>query len=101
MEKLEQYSLFIGLNDAMSKKQEISTEDAIKTVSNVIQGGSISQIHGVYTHEDGTKVNENTLRVDVLYTDDATVRLYCQDLKKLLNQESILVQKQEINGMFV
>lgn len=101
MEKLEQYSLFIGLNDATSKKQEISTEDAIKTVSNVIRGGSISQIHGVYTHEDGTKVNESTLRVDVLYTDDATVRLYCQDLKKLLNQESILVQKQEINGMFV
>ena len=101
METLEQYSLFIGLNDQLTKKQEIPTDKAISMVSDVIQGGSISTIHGVYTHEDCTKVNENTLRVDVLFTDDATVRLYCQDLKRILNQESILVQKQKINGMFI
>lgn len=101
MEKLEQYSMFIGLNDKDSKKQEVRTDDAIKLVSNVIEGGSISTIHGVYTHEDGTKVNETTLKVDILYSDDATVRMYANDLKRLLNQESILIQQNVINGMFV
>ena len=101
MEKLEQYSMFIGLNDKDSKKQEVKTNDAIKLVSNVINGGSISTIHGVYTHEDGTKVNETTLKVDILYSDDATVRMYANDLKRLLNQESILIQQNVINGMFI
>ena len=101
MEKLEQYSMFIGLNDKDTKEQEIPTDKAIELVSNTIKGGSISIIHGVYTHEDGTKVNENTLRVDMLFTNDNDVRLYCNNLKRLLNQESIMVSKDYIQGMFV
>lgn len=101
MEQLMQYSLFIGLNDKDTKKQEVSTSKAIELVSNVIAGGSISTIHGVYTHEDGTKVKENTLKVDILYSDDATVRMYANNIKSLLNQESVMISKEFINGMFV
>lgn len=101
MEKLTQYSMFIGLNDKETKKQEVTTDKAIELVSDVIKGGSIQTIQGVYTHNDGTKVKETTLKVDVLYSDDATVRLYADDLKRLLNQESILISKGTINGMFV
>ena len=101
MDKLEQHTIFLGLNDGTTKQQEISTDKAIEMVSNVISGGSISTIQGVYTHEDGTKVKENTLKIDILYSDDATVRLYASDLKRLFNQESVLISKGIVNGMFV
>lgn len=101
MKKLEQFTMLIGLNDKDTKHQEISTEKAIEVVSNVISGGSISTIKGVYEHEDGTKVKENTLKVDILYTDSNKVLAYATGLKKLLNQESILISKDYINGMFV
>lgn len=93
MEKLNKYTLYVGLNNARSKVQEISTEDA-QTIINKICGDNTTQIvKGHYTHDDGTKVNETTLKVELLFKDDSSIRMMCNDLKRELQQESIAVSK--------
>ena len=99
MNKLEQtnkFILLIGLNDKDTKKQEIDTQDAIKTVTNVVGDNTMQIVQGHYTHEDGSKVDETTLKVELLFKEESDVRMYCKNLKSLLNQESIAVSK-EIN----
>jgi hypothetical protein len=94
MEQLEKYTLYVGLNDKDTKKQEVKTEDAMKLVSNIVGDNTMQIVHGHYTHADGHKVNETTLKIELLFKNDNDVRLYCNDIKRLLNQESIAVNKE-------
>ena len=94
MENLEKFNLYVGLNDKDSKVQEIDTERAKDIVNRVCGDCSIQEITGYYTHDNGEQVKENTLKVELLFKQESDVRLYCQDLKKLLNQESIAVNKE-------
>ena len=94
MENLEKFNLYVGLNDKDTKIQEIDTERAKDIVNRVCGDCSIQEITGYYTHDNGEQVKENTLKVELLFKQESDVRLYCQDLKKLLNQESIAVNKE-------
>ena len=94
MEQLEKFTLYVGLNDKDTKKQEIPTEDAMKLVSKVVGDNTTQVVHGHYTHDDGTEVDETTLKVELLFKQETDVRLYCTDLKRLLNQESIGLSKE-------
>ena len=93
MDTLNRYTLYIGLNNMYSKIQEVSTEDAQRTVNRICGDNTTQVVKGHYTHEDGTQVDETTLKVELLFKDDASVRLMCQDLKRELQQESIAVSK--------
>lgn len=94
MEQLEKYTLLIGLNDKDSKQQEVETQDAMKLVTNVVGDNTMQVVQGHYTHEDGTEVDETTLKVELLFKKESDIRLYCKDIKRLLNQESIAVNKE-------
>ena len=94
MEQLEKFTLYVGLNDKDTKKQEVTTEHAMQVVSNVVGDNTIQVVHGHYTHDNGEQVNETTLKVELLFKQENDIRLYCQDLKKLLNQESIAVNRE-------
>ena len=94
MEQLEKFTLYVGLNDKDTKKQVIKTEDAMKLVSKVVGDNTTQIVHGHYTHENGEQVDETTLKVELLFKQESDIRLYCQDLKRLLNQESIAVNKE-------
>lgn len=100
--ELTKFTLFVGLNDKDSKKQEISTLNAYKVVYNLITsdfgGGTISEATGIYKHEDGTIVTEITLRIELLFTTAEKVKNLVQDLKRVLNQESIAVQKDVVSS---
>lgn len=91
---ISKYNLYVGLNDKTTKKQEVTTDCAKDIVNKVCGDCSIQEIVGYYTHENGEQVKENTLKVELLFKSEDEVRLYCQDLKKLLNQESIAVNKE-------
>ena len=93
METLNKFTLYVGLNNMYSKQQEIKTEDAQRIVNRVCGDNTTQVVKGHYTHEDGTQVDETTLKVELLFKDDASVRLMCQDLKRELQQESIAVSK--------
>lgn len=102
---MEKFTLYLGLNDKDTKKQEVKTEDAYKVVSTLIAhdfgGGTIYEARGVYTHEDGQTVEEKTLRIELLFTTLEKVRALVATLKKAFNQESVAVQREEINSFLI
>ena len=78
---------YIGLNDKDTKKREISTDEAVKIIVNTIPCDfTFSICNGVYTHKDGTKVCEVTIKVESI----KPLSLYMEEIKRKLNQECIL-----------
>lgn len=102
---MKKVTFYIGLNDKDSKIQEIDTQNARNTIENIFiencDGCTIYTAKGIYTHENGVKVVENTICVDVFDMDDKDVFYIAEYLKKAINQESIAVNVQEINCMFI
>lgn len=98
------YNIYIGLNDKDSKKQEVSTrrakEEVIKILNNNnITGLTMYEVMGVFKHENGQIVFEKSLKIELLEVEENEVLKSIQELKKALNQESILLEKEkkEIN----
>lgn len=97
---MKKYTLYCGLNDKDSRRQEIGTLEAAKMVRNACMayadGATIFEADGVYKHEDGELVTEKTLRIELMMVEVGVVRRIVDFLKAALNQESIAVQEQEI-----
>ena len=102
---MKKHILYIGLNDKESKQQEISTLDAYKIIFNAVKkyydGATITESRGFYTHESGAVTFENSLICSILFADDDKTRQLAEDLKILLNQESIALEIQEINSSLI
>ena len=102
---MKKHTVYIGLNDKEEKKQLFTTEKALSIVEgiflDVIGGATISEARGIYTHENGQKVIENTLRVETFGADDDAIRFCVEYLKKALNQEAIAVESVESNSVFM
>ena len=99
------YEVTIGLFDQESKKQEISTPDALETVTRYVidhcGGGTITTGNGVYTHEDGTIVVEPSIIVKIVGAKFEQIGKLVDDVKVFLNQESVLVEMTEKKYCFV
>ena len=99
---INKFTLYMGLNDQDSKRQEISTIEAYKITTNMLAanfgGGTIFEAEGIYKHDDGSVVIEKTLRIEILFAELPAVRAFVADLKKVFNQESIAVQHEQINS---
>ena len=93
MTNTQKIILFVGLFDQTSKAQEITTLDAYKVASNLVTDiigfGTITEAVGIYTHDDGTIVNEPTLRIEVSGIDIESMKRLALALKSAFNQESI------------
>jgi len=102
------YTFSIWLFDKDSKKQEIWTRQAIQIIRKLtvkfLGFWTISKKNlGVYTHEDWTIVSEPSINVNfkVQNPDRKTILEYVENLKKQLNQESILVSYTKENVNFL
>lgn len=97
--------LYVGLFDKESKAQEISTLDAFKVASNlvteIIGFGTITEAHGIYTHDDGTLVDEPTLRIEVSDIDRESMKRLALALKAAFNQESVAFEVVKTDFTFV
>ena len=104
-EIMKKVILYLGLFDQNSKKQEISTLDAYKIASNlltdIIGFGTITEAMGVYTHNDGTIVNEPTLRIEVSDIELEPMKRLAIALKSAFNQESVAFEVVETNFSFI
>lgn len=102
---MEKFTLYLGLNDKDTKKQEITTKEAYTFVSKIIArdfgGGTIYEAQGVYTHEGGEIVEEKTLRIELLFTTWEKVKTFVGTLKRAFNQESVIVQKELIDSTII
>ena len=101
---MEKITLYVGLNDKDTKQQKIDTLEATKIVENLITdlcgGGTIYNAAGVYKHEDGTLVIENTIKIELFEAPATALDELISTLKKVLNQESIIKQTEIINSVF-
>lgn len=102
---MTKYTLYIGLNDKASHIQEISTDKAMTLAENLLceicGGATISTARGVYTHDDGTKVIENTLVCVVFGVDKETITRAAVQARDLFNQEAIALEAYEVNSTFI
>lgn len=98
------YNYYIGLNDKDTKRMEVKYKDAIEIITGVFNRAgincfSIYKMLGCYTHFDGTKVFENSIKVEVI--DNFIISDIQRSIKKelcvRLNQEDILITMQQID----
>ena len=98
-------TLYMGLNDKDTKRQEVSTLEAYKIaqtlVTQYVGGGTIFEAVGVYTHDDGTIVTEKTLRIELFEAGADAVRALVSRLKEVFNQESIIAQEEVTQAVFL
>lgn len=99
---MDKYILYVGLNDKDTKTQKIDTLSAYNLTNNIllnyVEGATVTQSKGIYKHNNGNVVIENTLVIELLFTDKITVETIAKELKMALNQESIAIQKQTIES---
>lgn len=103
---IRKYELYVGLNDQKALVQLVDTNEALKLVRNQtaqrFDGGTISLASGVYKHENGSVVIENTIKIEILLFDESKneshVRNFVEYLKKTFNQESVAVQYSVVNS---
>lgn len=102
---MEKFILYLGLNDKDTKKQEINTIEAYKIVNNVVNnycdGATIYECQGIYKHDNGEIVFEKTLKIELMFVDRLIVVSIVKDLKKALNQESIVLQKEIVESELI
>lgn len=98
---MKKITLYVGLNDKNTKQQKIETVEAFKIVSNLVtvfaDGGTIYNATGIYKHESGEIVIENTLRVELIEIAETALEELVKALKAVLNQESVIVQRETVN----
>ena len=104
---MTRYTLTIGLFDKDTKRQKISTDIAIRIVSdlvvNVIGYGTIHTGNGIYTHAAGAIVIEPSLVYFVDGENDLKnkVKTLAWSIKKALNQESVMLEETAVKMEFI
>lgn len=97
--------LYVGLNDKDTKQQKITTLEAYKIVENTalqyVSGATIHESRGIYTHDNGTIIRENSLIVELFDCTELQVRIIANTLKTALNQESIGYEKVKNTTRFI
>lgn len=102
---MKKYTLYCGLFDKDSKRQEINTIDAYKIASNLFVeytgGATITEATGIYTHDNGEIVVEPSLRCEIFGATYEQIFAVVQQMKIVFNQESIAVEEMEVISNFM
>lgn len=100
---MKKYTIILGLNDQNSKQQEISTLNAYKIINNIIfdycDGATITENKGLYRHDDGTIIEEISLNISIMFAELISIEQISEKLKLIFNQESVIIQTEEINSI--
>lgn len=103
---MKKITLYIGLNDKDKRYQIIDSMEAQKIVlnfllANGIDGATIYNAVGIYKHDNGAIITENTLRVELFGVDKESVISAVLGIKTALNQESIILNETSENSDFI
>jgi len=99
------YNIYVGMFDKDLKKQVLSNTEFLNTVRKIMRltcnyNYTIYKCKGHYKHTDNTTVCEPSLNIEIIDNNNWTNQGYINNLKQLLcsylNQESVLITKQEI-----
>lgn len=103
---MKKYTYYLWLSDKDSKVQYFPTESALDEVRNWVMeqlgGGSVSTCQWLFMHDDGTKIVENTIKIESLWVQDEKVFIdFAKHLKAYYNQESVLMEVSEVDARFI
>lgn len=105
MKSIKKITISIGLNDKAAKVQLIPTEKAMEIVKDHVLaiGGAtiIPNCLGVYTHDNGTVVVEQSLQVIFYGASLDAVKAAAVEIGKALNQESIALEISTVKSEFI
>ncbi|MBR4462029.1 MAG: hypothetical protein IKS51_05575 [Erysipelotrichaceae bacterium] len=105
MHSSRQTTIYIGLNDSVSKQQKFDTEKYISLLKSVCQSYhvafSMNATTGGYFHDDGIYVEENTLVLMMLDVPDEIVQEIAKDLCTFFHQESVMVTYSDAQVHFI
>lgn len=83
--------LNIGLFDKDTKEQKITTDEATKILADYFDC-TIIPCYGVYTHDNGTKIIEPSIKVEIYNNRYSEVYwIVKRELLNKFNQESIII----------
>lgn len=95
-----QIDIIIGLNDASGKTQLISSDEMLGLIDGFFSkeetAYSALSVAGGYTNYRGEYYNEDGIELIFIDPDEDRVLKLASALKMYLDQESVLVQKKEI-----
>ena len=102
---MTEHIITVGLFDKDSKRQEISTLDAYKVITNLFCAAglcaTVLEAQGIYKHDDGTTVIEPSLRVECAGATREQIKPVIFQIKAALNQESIMYKMVESKIDFI
>jgi hypothetical protein len=97
------FTVIAGLNDKDTKQQEITTAEAYNRIikvlhNNNVEGATFTECKGLYIHNNGTAVFENSIKIELLFITEETAKNICKELKTELNQESVVLEVINLNS---
>lgn len=99
---MTKYILTLGLNDKDTKLQKFDTITSYKIVEIILKkqtdGYTIYETKGGYKHDDGTFVQETSLRIELLFMTLPQVKAIADNLKRFFNQETIAIETIKSNS---
>lgn len=102
---MTQTTIYIGLNDAVTKTQILETEKYIKILKDVCcayhTSFSFDVIEGGYIHDSGEYTKENTLKLTLIDIEKKRVEEIAKDLCAFFHQESVLITESTIHSYYV
>lgn len=105
--KIEKFTLYVGLNDQNTRKQEYTTEKAKRIISRIlannnIGGATFLKAEGLYTYiTDNKTEKENTFKIEILFANKKQVNNAISQIKKALNQETIAVVREKVASALI
>lgn len=104
-EIVNNYNIYVGLNDKDKYEQIISTDNAEILIRNIVTekvgGATFSKAEGYWEDENHNPTRENTIIVKIAYAEDDIVEEICGQINKALNQNCVMVEKIESKIAFV
>ena len=104
METGEKYIIYIGTNDKDTYQQEIPTNEARDMVNAIcakyVEGYTASDAKGGWVDETDTLTQENTLVYSLYNIKEEQLIQVMDEVREKLNQNSILVERQEAVYMY-
>ena len=104
-EKQTKYTMYVGLNDKDTNAQVFGHEEAKQAMFMIAKkytgGATFHEAQGYWYDEDSDKVyTENTLVCIFLDVDAEAVKNIMDEALKVFNQSSILLETEEVRGVF-
>lgn len=102
---MTKYIISLGLKDKDTKRQMMTTRHAKSKLNKLLYVNGLDATtytaKGIYTHDNGQRVKENTLRIEFYFASDDKILDFCQTLKVAYNQESVALEKVAVTSNLI